>query len=310
MVKEARFFEALAPLLKVRPELQNICRFGAQWASQHAPEAEGWAPFHIVTVGRCQLDIPNAAPLTLTAGDVAILPHGGPHTVEALPAAAGSAAPVRSLPRTFDSIVIKTNVDADGDTELVCGRFHFEQVNHNTVLAALPPVIVVSAAGSCDAGHISNLIRMMQSELNDDRGGAAAVATALALAVMVILLRTHLAAAAPRRGVLALLERGQTAKALLGMMNEPARAWTLDDLAELANTFRATLVRHFQAAVKMAPVAYLAELRLTIARGRIRTSRAALTVIAEEVGYQSETAFTRAYQRQFGVAPSHDRWTA
>ena len=200
MVKEAAFFEALAPLLRVRPELQTICRFGAQWASPHAPEPEGWAPFHIVTAGTCQLDIPKAAPLTLTAGDVAILPHGGPHTVEALPTAAGSAAPVRSLPRTFDSIVIKTNVKGDGDTELVCGRFYFEQANHNTVLAALPSVIVVSAAGGCDAGHISRIIGMMQSELNDDRAGAAAVATALALAVMVIVLRTPIWRS-PRHGV-------------------------------------------------------------------------------------------------------------
>ena len=307
-MKEAALFEALAPLLRVRPELQNICRFGAQWASPHAPEPEGWAPFHIVTAGRCRLDIPNSAPLTLTAGDVAILPHGGPHTVEALPSAAGTSAPVRSLPRAFDSIVTKTNVDGAGDTELVCGRFYFEQANHNTVLAALPPVIVVSAADGGDAGRIATIIGMMQSELTRDRMGASAVATALALAVMVIVLRTHLAIAAPRRGVLALLARGQTAKALLGMMNEPARTWTLDELAACANTSRATLVRQFQATVNMAPAAFLAQLRLTIARGRIQASRASLAVIAEDVGYQSETAFNRAYHRQFGVAPSQDRW--
>ncbi len=307
---EAALFEALAPLLRVRPELQNICRFGAQWASPHAPEPEGWAPFHIVTAGACRLEIPNAAPLTLTAGDVAVLPHGGPHIVKAVPAAGGSAGPVRSLSRPFDAIVVKTNVDGEADTALVCGRFQFEQANHNTVLAALPAVIVISAAGGSDAGRISGMIGMMRSELEDDRVGAAAVATSLALAVMVIMLRTHLAAAAPRQGILALLARRQTAKALAGMLNDLARVWTLDDLAGCANTSRATLVRQFQAAVAMAPVAFLAELRLTIARGRIRASRVPLALIAEDVGYQSETAFNRAYQRQFGVAPSGDRSTA
>ncbi|EKM98208.1 helix-turn-helix domain-containing protein [Acidocella sp. MX-AZ02] len=150
----------------------------------------------------------------------------------------------------------------------------------------------------------------MQNELEEDRPGAAAVASSLALAVMVIVLRTHLAAAAPRHGVLALLTRQQPAKALISMLNNPARPWSLDELASCANTSRATLVRQFQAAVNMAPAAYLAELRLTIARGRIRASRAPLAVIAEDVGYQSETAFTRAYQRQFGVTPSGDRSTA
>lgn len=307
MVKEAALFEALLPLLRVRPELQMICRFGAQWASPHAPEAEGWAPFHIVTAGTCRLETPRGPPLILTAGDVAILPHGGAHTVRALPDRGDSAAPTRSSPRAFDAIVSKTNVEGDGDTGLVCGRFYFEQVNHNTVLAALPAVIVVSAAGGPDAGRISSIIRMMQRELEDDRVGAASIATALALAVMVIVLRTHLAGAAPRAGVLALLERQQSARALLGMLNEPARAWTLDDLAARAHTSRATLVRQFQAAVRKAPVAFLAELRLTIARGRIRASDTPMAVIAEDVGYQSETAFSRAYQRQFGIAPSGDR---
>lgn len=309
MMKEAEIFEALAPLLRVRPELQNICRFGAQWASQHVPEPEGWAPFHIVTSGSCRLETPNAAPLTLTAGDIALLPHGGPHIVRALPSAGGPALPVRSTARSFDAIIVKTNVDDDGDTGLVCGRFQFEQANHNTVLAALPSIVVVSAASGGDAGRIAALIAIMRTELEEDRAGAAMVATSLALAVMVIVLRTYLANAAPRQGVLALLARRQTARVLLEMLNEPGRPWTLDDLAGCANTSRATLVRQFQAAVNMAPVAYLAELRLTIARGRIRASRAPLAVIAEDVGYQSETAFSRAYQRKFGVAPSGDRPT-
>jgi len=307
MEKKTDIFEELTPLLKVRPELQAICRFGAQWAVPHAPEPEGWAPFHIVTAGQCQLEMQGVTSLTLTAGDVAVLPHGGPHTIRALPDPVGLPATVRSRPRSFDSIAIKTNVEESVETGLICGRFRFEQSNHNTVLAALPPIVIISAFAGRSAGRISGLIAMMQGELEDDRSGAAAVATALSLAVMVIVLRTHLEAAAPQQGMLALLARPQTAKALFGMLKDPARSWTLDDLAQQAHTSRATLVRQFQVAVNMAPVAFLAELRLTLARARIRASRTPLAVIAEDVGYQSETAFSRAYQRQFGLPPSSDR---
>lgn len=310
MSMEADVFEALTPLLRVRPELQAICRFGAQWAAPHEPEPEGWAPFHIVTAGRCCLELQGTAPLTLAAGDVAVLPHGGPHTIKAASETGGAAEPVRSLSRPFDAIVIKTNVERGGDTGLICGRFQFEQASHNTVLAYLPPVVVITAASGQNAGRITSLITLMQSELEDDRPGAVAVATAVSLAVMVIVLRAHLYVAAPQQGVLALLARPQTARALLGMLKDPARAWTLDDLAKQSRTSRATLVRQFQAAVSMAPVAFLAELRLTLARGRIRASRTSLAVIAEDVGYQSETAFSRAYQRQFGISPSNDRSAA
>jgi len=57
----------------------------------------------------------------------------------------------------------------------------------------------------------------------------------------------------------------------------------------------------------MAPLAFLSELRFTLARNRVRTSQKPVAIIAESVGYESETAFSRAYHRRFGVAPGADR---
>jgi AraC family transcriptional regulator, activator of mtrCDE len=93
----------------------------------------------------------------------------------------------------------------------------------------------------------------------------------------------------------------------MGMLTELGRDWTLDELAERANTSRATLVRHFQTAVKMAPLAFLSELRFTFARHRLLAEAMPLNRIAESVGYQSEAAFSRAYHRRFGIAPGADR---
>ena len=41
----------LAPMLRVRPELQDFCRLGGDWRSVHSSEEKGWAGFHIVTRG-------------------------------------------------------------------------------------------------------------------------------------------------------------------------------------------------------------------------------------------------------------------
>jgi AraC family transcriptional regulator, activator of mtrCDE len=49
------------------------------------------------------------------------------------------------------------------------------------------------------------------------------------------------------------------------------------------------VVRLFRRTVGMAPLAFLAELRLTLARHRIHATRMPMAVIAEDVGYQSET---------------------
>jgi AraC family transcriptional activator of mtrCDE len=124
---------------------------------------------------------------------------------------------------------------------------------------------------------------------------------------MMFVLRTHFESELADQGILALLARRQTARALAGMLTEPARDWTLDELAKRANTSRATLVRLFRNTVDAPPLAFLAELRLNLARHRILATNTPLPVIAEEVGYQSDTAFSRAYHRRFGIAPGADR---
>jgi AraC family transcriptional regulator, activator of mtrCDE len=309
MHDEAEIFRELAPLLRVRPELKEICRFGAQWAAEQGPQAAGWAAFHIVTLGACLLDVGDQIGIPLKAGDAAVLPHGGPHNVRAWPTSVGPGSIIRVRRRLHDEIVVKSNVDGEPDTKLVCGRLHFEHAHDNMVLAALPAVVVLSADGGREGARLRTIIETIQSELEEDRLGAATVAASLASSLMMFVLRSHFEATHGSDGILALLARRRTAKALAGMLSELARDWTLDELAEQANASRATLVRLFQRTVKMAPLAFLAELRFTVARHRILATSMPLVVIAEEVGYQSEATFSRAYRRRFGHPPGADRKT-
>ena len=307
MYDETKTFTELAPLLRVRPELKLICRFGAQWVSEHEPEAPGWAPFHIVTTGACLLDAGDRVGVLVKAGDAAVLPHGAPHTVRSLPTAAGPTSILRVHRRLYDELVVKSNVYGEPDTKLICGRLCFEQAHNNMVLAVLPPVLVLAASERPDRVRFRRIVDAIRDELEEDRLGAAAIAAALASALMVMILTDHFENRSESEGILALLVRPQTARVLAGMLTELARNWTLDELADRASTSRATLVRLFQAAVKMAPLAFLSELRLTVARHRIQATRTPLSIVAEEVGYQSETAFSRAYHRRFSVAPAADR---
>ena len=87
------------------------------------------------------------------------------------------------------------------------------------------------------------------------------------------------------------------------MMAALDRPWTLDELAAEAGASRATLVRLFQKTAGMAPLAFLAELRFGLARRKLSAGKAPLAAIAAEVGYQSESAFSRAFQRRYGMRP-------
>jgi AraC family transcriptional regulator, activator of mtrCDE len=92
-----------------------------------------------------------------------------------------------------------------------------------------------------------------------------------------------------------------------GVLRDPARDWTLDELANEAHVSRATLVRAFRQAIGMAPLAFLGELRLSLARRKLLRTGAKLAQVASEVGYRSESAFSRAFVRRFGIRPGKAR---
>ena len=297
----------LAPLLRVRPELESLCRFGAQWASPHEISTGGWAPFHLVARGRCIIEVAGVPAIPLETGDVAVLPHGGAHTVRGATTPAGLAQTANLRLGHTGAIAVKTNVADEPETELVCGRLMFEQAHQNLVLATLPPVIVLRRRQDTDCERLRVLMASIRDELDAARPGAAAIAADLARALLVMVLRTHLAREPAHPGLLALLGQPQSARTLAAMLEAPARDWTLDELAAQVGASRATLVRLFQKTAGMAPLAFLTELRLRLARQKLMAGTATLAAVAAEVGYQSESTFSRAFQRRFGVRPGEAR---
>ncbi len=299
----------LAPLLRVRPQLQQVCRFGAQWASDHAAETGCWAPFHFVTQGACVIELSGIErSIPLSAGDVAVLPHGSRHTVRGPTTPAGARGPFGIHSRPLGAVDLKFNTDGEPETKLICGRLRFELAHDNLVHAALPGAIVVSAAASGPvASRLWMLMSAIQEELEGARAGAEAIATDLASALFVMVVRNHLNREGCSSGLLGLLAHRRVGRAVAAMLEDSTKSWTLDDLAARANASRASLVRMFQRTVQQAPLAFLAELRLELARRKLSATDLPVAAIADEVGYKSESAFSRAFHRHFGMRPGEAR---
>lgn len=133
------------------------------------------------------------------------------------------------------------------------------------------------------------------------------IATDLASALFVMVVRTHLDRESYNSGLLALLAHQQAGRAVAAMLDDPASSWTLDELAARANASRASLVRMFQRTAQRTPLAFLAELRLELARCKLSATARPVAAIADEVGYKSESAFSRAFRRRFGMRPGEAR---
>lgn len=293
---------ALAPLLRVRPELQSLCRFEAPWFSPHAGESKGWAPFHMVTAGSCVLEV-GGTQHPLGIGAIALLPHGDAHTVRAAMDSRNGrhAGPIRI--EMTSAIAIKSNSDRP-DVELICGRLAFEHSQDSLVRLALPQVIHVGTADGEAVARLHALLLAIRDELTGAAPGARSISCDLASALLVMILRVHFQRNAAKDSILSLLAERQTARVLTAIMEEPARAWTLDAMAATAGASRATLVREFRRLAKATPFEVLADIRLGLARKALAGSDQPLADIACEAGYASQAAFSRAFKRRFDRSPS------
>jgi AraC family transcriptional activator of mtrCDE len=143
----------------------------------------------------------------------------------------------------------------------------------------------------------------IREELDVGRAGSEMVAADLARALFVMMLRDHLTEQASGNGTLSLLQDRTTARVVLAILGDLARDWTLDEMAEVAIASRATLVRAFQKRAGVAPMTFLSDLRLAIARKRLAGTSDPIAKIADEVGYASESALSKAIMRKYGVRP-------
>jgi AraC-like DNA-binding protein len=93
-------------------------------------------------------------------------------------------------------------------------------------------------------------------------------------------------------------------KALRLLHSNPVRDWTVDDLAREVAVSRSVLAQRFTELVGEAPMRYLANWRMQLAKQLMREGRGNIQEIATRVGYDSEAAFNRAFKRATGSPPA------
>jgi AraC-like DNA-binding protein len=174
------------------------------------------------------------------------------------------------------------------------------------LLTSLPPIIRIRA----DAPHARGLrsaLELITFETEAARAGAAAIGGGLCSVVLVNILRAHLAADDRPHGWLGALSDRRIGGSLKLMHGNVARRWTINGLASEVGMSRTSFAQRFKSLVGMPPLEYLTRWRMTVARQALRREGANLAVIATSVGYESDTAFSLAFKRQFGGSPGRYR---
>ena len=294
-------------------------RFSAPWCltseqnealcSAYLPPSDRVVSFHFITAGKCWAMLPDdpAGAIDLSAGDILVVPQGEAHIMgsarglQPVPAAALLAEKVEA---SAGDVMTLAYGGGGEQAHIVCGFLAVQGVAKNPLLAALPRLFKVDMRGS-SAAWLESSMRFAAQEADGSRPGGATVLSKLSELLFVEAIRRYVdTIPEDRKGWLGGLRDRFVARALALMHERPSHPWTVEELANRIGMSRSALAQRFTDLLDMPPMHYLAQWRLQLAAQQMRTGNQPLAAIAEQVGYDSEAAFSRAFKREFGSPPA------
>jgi len=301
----------LLEMIPVSGRVDLRCFLAAPWRIDDEQSQPGEIPYHVVLGGSVVLEVPpGGPPRKLVAGDIVLLTDGAPHALHD-----GSGAPALPLrERATLNLTISENDGTGERLDMLCGRFVLSPAHEQMLSDYFPRQVVVRAAENSAAtaqpgtsAQVARRVSLIRSESAVENLGGLAMLNALSTALFVLVLRLASEAKATPTGLLALAGNPRLSPALTALFNEPARSWTLPELARLCNMSRATFIRHFQKSLGRSASDLLTDIRMTVASNALKTSDASTVAVAKLAGYQSEAAFQRAFNQHMGITPAQWR---
>ena len=265
--------------------------------------------FHLLTEGRGYAHIEGEGrPVSLNAGDIIIFPHGDPHFM-----GNGSGVKAVDMAQELERISSQglkiSRMGGGGEiTKFICGYMACEAQLSRIFLGGLPPVLKINIRNDASDQWLENSIRYSVGNADASRPGGEAVIAKLSEVLFVEALRRYIALLPPEQtGWLAGVRDPEVGRALALMHRQPANPWTIAALANDVGISRSVLAERFRRYLSETPIAYLTRWRLQLGAQMLKSTSSSVAEIADEVGYESEPSFNRAFKREFGLPPARFR---
>ena len=304
--------------------------FSAPWAIESRrellativkPDVECLVLFHILIEGECVVECGALPPVRMEAGDVIVFPHGDLHTMRSPDGKKTTSIASVYSPGAGGELAQVCFGGGGSQSRFICGYLCCEQ-RFNPLIGSLPAILLVrsrdeyagieaidahgkhSTAVPDGAGTwLGTTLKFTVNEARAARPGNAAMLGRLTELMFMEVLRVYMQQMPVDGGWLAAVNDPQVGKALRLLHADPVRNWTVQELAREAAMSRSTLAARFAELVGEAPMRYLLNWRMQVAKQMLREGGQTVQDVATRVGYESEAAFNRAFKRVTGSPP-------
>ena len=294
-------FSEVLDMIDVKSSVYFQKDFRAPWGM--SVSNTGFAQFHIIIRGTAVV-LHKEQKFDVSAGDIVLFPHGASHLIcdqsQSVQVPGGDI--ISAVARGVDPF-------ADGEitARMICGHFDYDFGFEHPVLKELPDMIVLRSGDSPMMSHLFNLVQLIVWETSTNAPGSDVVVRRLSDGLLVSVLRAYYEIERPRIGFYKGLSDPRLRTALEAIHKSDGDTPDVATLAEMAGMSRSSFLKHFKDNVGQTAGAYATCWKLLKARAALNAEDQSIENIALNAGYQSASAFTRAFQNYFGATPSRIR---
>src|SRR3712207_1449190 len=245
--------------------------------------------FHLIHAGACILELATGERRVVSAGDVLLMPFADAHKFWSGDYVEMAFGPDLVRPGPIKGM---WNIDYGGGgeaTRILCGFIESSEFLFTPVFRTLPPLLVERADDDRVSALITSTVREIIRLTETAAPGAEIMLGRLMELLFIEVIRRYAERLPPSaKGWFAALNDPILGRALRLVHGDPARRWTVEDLAREAGTSRTVLCERFNAVLGQAPIEFVTGWRMQLAAERIRNGHDSLAAIAADVGYRSE----------------------
>lgn len=262
--------------------------------------------YHFVIAGKVLVSVAGEPTLDVRAGELVLLPRNDVHTL----ASGTGLVPVSArhlIQPSADGGLAKISHGGGGEpAQIVCGFLGSED-SYNPLIATLPRILKLDVREGVSREWVEASVRYAAGELTAGRFASSSLMARLSELLFVEAMRQYSATFSDQEaGWLKGVVDPQVGRALAAIHHNITSPWSADSLAKEVSMSRSAFVDRFTTLVGMPPIRYLTLWRLQAAKRILRETSKTIAQLAQEVGYGSDEAFSRAFKREFGLSPS--RW--